>query len=70
MKALYGDEIRKLRQLEDGTKIFSVALPVQSYRKISGAILLTLDSLNIEGDKKKLDALMRSLYTESLDILV
>ncbi len=48
LKALYGDEIRKLRQLEDGTKIFSVALPVQSYRKISGAILLTLDSLNIE----------------------
>ena len=29
-----------------------------------------IDSLNIEGDKKKLDALMRSLYTESLDILV
>ena len=29
-----------------------------------------IDSLNIDGDKKKLDALMRSLYTESLDILV
>ena len=29
-----------------------------------------IDSLNIEGDKKKLDVLMRSLYTESLDILV
>ena len=29
-----------------------------------------IDSLNIDGDKKKLDVLMRSLYTESLDILV
>jgi len=29
-----------------------------------------IDSLNIDGDKAKLDALMRSLYTESLDILV
>ena len=29
-----------------------------------------IESLNIEGDKKKLDVLMRSLYTESLDILV
>ncbi len=29
-----------------------------------------IDSLNIDGDKTKLDALMRSLYTESLDILV
>jgi len=29
-----------------------------------------IDSLNIEGDKKKLDVLMRSLYTESLDILI
>jgi hypothetical protein len=29
-----------------------------------------IDGLNIEGDKKKLAALMRSLYTESLDILV
>ena len=29
-----------------------------------------IDSLNIDGDKKKLDGLMRSLYTESLDILV
>ena len=29
-----------------------------------------IESLNIDGDKAKLDALMRSLYTESLDILV
>ena len=29
-----------------------------------------IDSLNIDGDKAKLDTLMRSLYTESLDILV
>ena len=29
-----------------------------------------IDSLNIDGDKTKLDTLMRSLYTESLDILV
>jgi len=29
-----------------------------------------IDSLNIDGDKKKLDVLMRSLYTESLDILI
>ena len=29
-----------------------------------------IDSLNIDGDKTKLDSLMRSLYTESLDILV
>jgi len=29
-----------------------------------------IDSLNIDGDKAKLDSLMRSLYTESLDILV
>jgi hypothetical protein len=29
-----------------------------------------IDSLNIDGDKTKLDSIMRSLYTESLDILV
>ena len=29
-----------------------------------------IDSLNIDGDKAELDGLMRSLYTESLDILV
>ena len=29
-----------------------------------------IDSLNIEGDKSELDALMKSLYAESLDILV
>jgi len=29
-----------------------------------------IDSLNIDGDKAKLDTLMRSLYTESLDILI
>ena len=29
-----------------------------------------IESLNIDGDKEKLDGLMRSLYTESLDILV
>ncbi len=29
-----------------------------------------IESLNIDGDKEKLDALMRSLYTESLDILI
>ena len=29
-----------------------------------------IESLNIDGDKTKLDSLMRSLYTESLDILV
>ena len=29
-----------------------------------------IESLNIDGDKTKLDTLMRSLYTESLDILI
>ena len=29
-----------------------------------------IESLNIDGDKTKLDSLMRSLYSESLDILV
>ena len=29
-----------------------------------------IESLNIDGDKTKLDSLMRSLYTESLDILI
>ena len=29
-----------------------------------------IESLNIDGDKAKLDTLMRSLYTESLDILI
>ena len=29
-----------------------------------------IESLNIDGDKEKLDVLMRSLYTESLDVLV
>ena len=48
LKALYGEENRNLRQLESGIKIFSLALPVQSYRKISGAILLTVNNQNIE----------------------
>ena len=29
-----------------------------------------IGSMEIEGDKKKLEDLMRSLYTESLDILI
>ena len=48
LKALYGEENRNIRQLESGIKIFSLALPVQSYRKISGAILLTVNSENVE----------------------
>ena len=48
LKALYGEDTRNIRQLENGKRIFSLALPVQSYRKISGAILLTVDSENIE----------------------
>ena len=52
LKALYGDETRFLRQLKNGKKMFSVAIPVQSYKKISGAIMLTLDSTNIENKLK------------------
>ena len=48
LKALYGEETKNLRQLESGRKLFSLALPVQSYRKISGAILLTVNSENVE----------------------
>ena len=47
LEALYGNKGRQLRRLEDGTRIFSFSLPIQSYRKISGAILLTLDSSQI-----------------------
>ena len=32
--------------------MFGVALPVQSYKKITGAILLTFDSTNIENKLK------------------
>ena len=39
LKALYGEETRFLRQLNNGKKMFSVAIPVQSYKKISGAII-------------------------------
>ena len=52
LKALYGEETRFLRQLNNGKKMFSVAIPVQSYKKISGAVLLTLDSTNIENKLK------------------
>ena len=52
LTALYGEETRFLRQLENGKKMFSVAIPVQSYKKISGAIMLTLDSTNIENKLK------------------
>ncbi len=52
LKALYGDETRYLRRLNDGKKLLSVAMPVQSYKKISGAIMLTLDSSNIENKIK------------------
>ena len=52
LTALYGEETRFLRQLENGKKMFSVAIPVQSYKKISGAIMLTLDSTNIENSLK------------------
>jgi two-component system sensor histidine kinase ChvG len=52
LKALYGDETRLLRQLENGKKLFGVAMPVQSYKKITGAILLTFDSTNIENKLK------------------
>ena len=38
LNALYGEETRLLRQLENGKKLFGVALPVQSYKKITGAM--------------------------------
>ena len=38
--------------MESGKKLLGVALPVQSYKKITGAILLTLDSTNIENKLK------------------
>ena len=52
LKALYGEETRLIRQLDSGKKLFGVALPVQSYKKITGAILLTFDSTNIENKLK------------------
>tara|TARA_Y100000590_G_scaffold464494_1_gene634091 strand:+ start:2550 stop:4136 length:1587 start_codon:yes stop_codon:yes gene_type:complete len=52
LRALYGEETRFLRQLKNGKKMFSVALPVQSYKKITGAVMLTLDSTNIENKLK------------------
>ena len=52
LKALYGEKTRVLMQLESGKKLLGVALPVQSYKKITGAILLTLDSTNIENKLK------------------
>ena len=52
IKALYGEETRMLKRLNNGKKILGVALPVQSYKKITGAILLTFDSTNIENKLK------------------
>tara|TARA_B100001123_G_scaffold312891_1_gene349988 strand:- start:13577 stop:15163 length:1587 start_codon:yes stop_codon:yes gene_type:complete len=52
LKALYGEETRLIRQLESGKKLLGVAMPVQSYKKITGAILLTFDSTNIENKLK------------------
>ena len=52
LKALYGEETRLLRQLESGKILFGVALPVQSYKKVTGAILLTFDSTKIESQLK------------------
>ena len=52
LNALYGEQNRFLRQLENGKKMFSVSMPVQSYKKVTGAILLTFDSTNIENKLK------------------
>ncbi len=52
LKALYGEETRLIKQLESGKKLFGLAMPVQSYKKITGAILLTFDSTNIENKLK------------------
>ena len=52
LNALYGEETRVLMQLGNGKKLLGVALPVQSYKKITGAILLTLDSTIIENKLK------------------
>ena len=52
LKSLYGEETRLIKQLKSGKKLFGVAMPVQSYKKITGAILLTFDSTNIENKLK------------------
>jgi two-component system sensor histidine kinase ChvG len=47
-RALLGEPTRALRRGQDGTLILGVALPVQRYKKVIGALYLTADSQEID----------------------
>lgn len=47
-RALLGEPARALRRGQDGTLILGVALPVQRYKKVIGALYLTADSQEID----------------------
>ncbi|WP_201154704.1 stimulus-sensing domain-containing protein [Rhodothalassium salexigens] len=46
--ALEGDAARSVRRMEDGTLMLSVAVPVQRFRRVLGALLLSSDTRDIE----------------------
>ncbi len=47
-RALAGDDARQLRELAGGRLMLSVAVPVQGLRKVVGALMLTVDSTEID----------------------
>lgn len=50
LDALGGDPAGQLRRLEDGSIRISVAVPVQGLRKVVGALMLDIDTVEIEAE--------------------
>lgn len=48
LQALLGDDADRVRRLEDGTRMVSVAVPIQALRKVRGALLLSTPAFDVE----------------------
>ena len=62
MKALNGEGARIVRSTADGTLMLSVAVPVQRYKQVLGALVVSVDSAAI-------DESLREVRTEILSVL-
>ncbi|MBT5413115.1 MAG: HAMP domain-containing protein [Rhodospirillaceae bacterium] len=60
-RALLGEPAKALLRAEDGTLVLGVALPVQRYKKVIGALYLTADS-------QEIDAAIRAVRFDVLKI--
>ena len=68
--ALNGETSRALRMAPDGAVILSVALPVQGYKRIVGALMLVSDTADIEASVRSVRLAILQVFVVVLAITV